>query len=143
MLVRIDNVNRLYVMRAGPGFSTMGWEYLDRQARAVALWLRIPFKSVSRGTREHFEECQHMMAIGAQHARQTGARCDAELSPQLIGLEGWRVEVEPTYGGTRRFIVGKSTGWLPCHLELYRINSHGGIAAEKEYKRVTRLYRVR
>jgi hypothetical protein len=65
------------------------------------------------------------------------------LSWQLIGLEDYRVEVETAYGETRRFIVGKSTGWKPCHLEIARRNSSGGPAAEKEYKRVTVLYYAR
>jgi hypothetical protein len=65
------------------------------------------------------------------------------LSPQLVGLEGWRVEVVTTYGETRRFIVGRSTGWRPCHLEIARRNSSGGGAAEHQYASVRRLYRAR
>lgn len=66
-----------------------------------------------------------------------------ELSPQLCGLEGWRVEVITNYGETRRFIVGKSTGWIPCHLEVCNRRSHGGMAASKCYKSVQKLYKVR
>jgi hypothetical protein len=65
------------------------------------------------------------------------------LTDQLRGLEGWRVEVITTYGETRRFIVGRSTGWRPCHLEIARRNSTGGGAAEKEYASVRRLYNAR
>lgn len=65
------------------------------------------------------------------------------LSPQLTGLEGYRVEVETTYGEKRRFIVGKSTGWQPCHLEISRRNSSGGAGAEKQYKSVAVLYKAR
>ena len=65
------------------------------------------------------------------------------LTPQLVGLEGWRVEVETTYGEVRRFNVGRSTGWQPCHIELYNVRSHGGIGAEREYKRVTPIRKVR
>ena len=64
------------------------------------------------------------------------------LSPQLVGLEGWRVEVETTYGEKRRFIVGRSTGWVPCHIELYNRRSHDGPSAEKSYKSVKPLYRA-
>lgn len=62
------------------------------------------------------------------------------LSPQLVGLEGWRVEVVTTYGETRRFYVGRSTGWSPCHIELKRRDSSGGWGAEHEYATVRRLY---
>lgn len=56
----------------------------------------------------------------------TGRHSEAELTPQLIGLEGKRVEVVDKHGKRRRFIVGKTTGWIPCHLEIARRNSAGG-----------------
>ncbi len=64
------------------------------------------------------------------------------LTPQLLGLEGWRVEVDTSYGETRRFIVGRSTGWRPCHIELHRRNSSSGMAASKDYEKVTPLYQA-
>ncbi len=70
-------------------------------------------------------------------------RSDNGLTPQLVGLEGWRVEVETSYGETRRFIVGRSTGWVPCHIEIPRRDSSGGIGADKEYASVRRLYEAR
>ena len=76
-------------------------------------------------------------------AERIAARSDAELSPQLIGLEGWRVEVVTESGETRRFIVGRSTGWIPCHIEISRRNALGGVAADKSYKSVRRLYKAR
>lgn len=70
------------------------------------------------------------------------SRDPSGLSEQLIGLEGWRVEVETTYGETRRFIVGRSTGWRPCHLEIPRRDSTGGGSADKVYRSVRALYKV-
>lgn len=58
------------------------------------------------------------------------------LTSQLIGLEGDRVEVITTYGEQRRFWVGRSTGWAPCHLEVHNTRSTGGPAAEREYQSV-------
>jgi hypothetical protein len=70
--------------------------------------------------------------------------CDlSDLSPQLTGLEGRRVEVTTTEGQKRRFIVGRSTGWKPIHLELPRRDSSGGVAAEREYASVKPLYRAK
>lgn len=63
------------------------------------------------------------------------------LTPQLVGLEGWRVEVVTTYGEKRRFYVGMSTGWRPCHLEVLTRRSLGGCGAEKEYQSVKTLYK--
>jgi hypothetical protein len=70
-------------------------------------------------------------------------RDDNGLTKQLIGLENWRVEVVTIYGETRRFIVSRSTGWRPCHIELSRINAHGGVGAESEYRSVKKLYKAR
>lgn len=53
---------------------------------------------------------------------------EEELTPQLLGLEGQRVEVVDSYGDTRRFYVGRSTGWRPIHIEVKRIDSLGGSA---------------
>lgn len=71
--------------------------------------------------------------------RMTGKPCPVDLSPQLIGLEGRRVEVETMDGRKHRFYVGKSTGWIPCHLEIARIDSTGGVGASPEYKSVTEV----
>lgn len=76
-------------------------------------------------------------------AERAAKRDNSDLSPQLVGLEGWRVEVVTTYGEKRRFIVGKSTGWRPCHLEVLTRRSLGGCAAEKEYASVRKLYHAR
>lgn len=65
------------------------------------------------------------------------------LTTQLLGLEGWRVEVDTSYGETRRFIVGRSTGWTPIHIELLRRDSSGGAPAPKDYEAVRKVYQVR
>lgn len=62
------------------------------------------------------------------------------LTPQLTGLEGKRVEVVTTYGERRRFWVGRSTGWRPCHLEVKLRTSSGGMAADREYLSVKVIY---
>lgn len=76
-------------------------------------------------------------------AQKEAVRDYSDLSPQLRGLEGYRVEVETTWGEKRRFIVGRSTGWKPCHLEISRRNALGGMAASREYKSVRVLYKAR
>lgn len=61
------------------------------------------------------------------------------LTKQLIGLEGHRVEAVRETGEVVRFYVGRSTGWEPCHLEIKRINSSGGLPADRAYKSVRKL----
>ncbi len=66
------------------------------------------------------------------------------LTPQLAGLEGWRVEVVDCEGDKpRRFNVGRSTGWRPCHLEIHNARSTGGFAACGPYHSVRTIRRVR
>lgn len=67
----------------------------------------------------------------------------SDLSPQLKGLQGYRVEVVTDYDEKRRFIVGQSTGWRPCSLEVNNRRSMGGPSAEKHYKSVRVLYKAR
>jgi hypothetical protein len=76
-------------------------------------------------------------------AERDRLRSDDNLSPQLRGLEGCRVEVVDKYGERRRFIVGRSTGWRPCHLEVKTARSFGGMAADREYTSVHVIKKVR
>lgn len=130
-LHKIDTYNRLYVMDIAGGFSCYGFDVLDRKARAVAAWCKVipPVDSLGAvGTQGHFEQCRQILEHGAKYAEKTHERCDAELTPQLLGLEGYVVEVIDSYGETRSFRVGKSTGWMPCHLEIGRHDGTGGPA---------------
>lgn len=67
----------------------------------------------------------------------------SDQSPQLTPWLGWRVEVVDMGGEKRRFIVGRSTGWKPIHLEVLTRRSYGGMAACKQYQSVRPLYKVR
>jgi len=65
------------------------------------------------------------------------------LTKQLIGLEGWRVEVRDwSYSKPRRFIVGISTGPMPIHLECSFYKSEGGYPAERTYASVIPIRKV-
>ena len=76
-------------------------------------------------------------------AERERLRSDAGLTKQLVGLEGWRVEVETDSGDKYRFIVGRSSGWVPCHIEVKTRRSFGGMSARSHYKSVRRIERVR
>jgi hypothetical protein len=76
-------------------------------------------------------------------AQQDAIRDNSGLTSDLIGKEGWRVQVRDTADSEpRRFIVGKSTGWRPCHLEVHNQRSLGGPPARESYYSVLCLYRV-
>ena len=76
-------------------------------------------------------------------ARRDQARDNSGLTKDLIGHEGWRVEVTRADGTKQRFIVGRSTGWRPCHLAIHNRRSHGGGPAYGPYVEVRRLYYCR
>jgi len=59
------------------------------------------------------------------------------LTPQLIGLEGFRVEVTcADTGSKRRFWVQRSSGWTPCHIEMKLRTSRHGMSADRRYAAV-------
>jgi hypothetical protein len=61
-------------------------------------------------------------------AQRDSVRSDAGLTEQLIGLERKHVETIDRYGSIRRFWIGCSSGWIPCHIELKRRTSTSGEA---------------
>ena len=64
----------------------------------------------TRGTMRAYHAYKALMERAGSYCQRNKLRCPAELTPQLIGLEGKRVEVVDRYGECRRFIVGKTTG---------------------------------
>ena len=114
----------LYVRKVGKGVSHISCKYAAREAFAVQRMTgdRFDIKKIARCGADGFEEYERAMSAG----RSSGKRSEHFLTRQLVGLEGKRVEVIDKYGQRRRFIVGKSTGWLPIHLEIARRTSHGG-----------------
>ena len=138
--VTVNREQALYVIPEGDGYSCLGFDVVMQRFDRLAAELRrechdlsiAPFSLHLRGTLEGY----HLYRALVERARLTGKRFRCELTPQLEGLEGNRVEVETLYGETRRFIVGKSTGWLPIHLEIKTRASTGGMGAEREYRSV-------
>jgi len=153
--MQLDSVNedqRLYVMPSGGGFTCYGFDVLDRKVRAVQWWIEKETESSEErrdvrlwldrvpdvGTCAHFEHCAAMMDRGSKFSLRTGKRCDAELVPALVGLEGRRVEC--LYFGERiRFYVGKSMGWMPAHLRIKTRRSLGGEALILDQVRAVRI----
>lgn len=132
----MDSINaeqRLYVLRAGHGYSCLGFDVAERWRVGVLNWINgpraAPAPAMEVGTAEHYAAYADAMAKGAAHAKATGKQCPIELTAQLVGLEGRRVEVMTPDGHKSRFWVGRSTGWRPCHLEIKTRASIGGCAA--------------
>ena len=132
--VTIAKHGELFCIPCGNGFTFLGFDVARDRTKRLASWLNRPdlMPAAPRGTIDSYMEYTAVLDIARIECEKTGRRCPVELTPQLIGLEGNRVEVH-SHGETRRFYVGKSTGWLPCHLEILTRRSSGGAAAMGPY----------
>jgi hypothetical protein len=121
----------LFIIPAGGGCTTASREHVARRTTAIRAWL-----GDGRGVlatdppAELWEAYAKALKDGADWSRQTGKRCDAELCRELIGLEGKRVQVTHPDGKIDRFTVGKSTGWMPCHIMKHNARSMDGAQAD-------------
>ena len=149
--VTVNEERELYIIPEAGGYSCLGFDVLLRRNNAVCNWLRENGHNVReippdlRGTLEAYAIYREIMRQGGAFNLEMDKRCNADLTPQLTGLEGSRVEVVDRYGETRRFYVGKSTGWFPVHLEIKRCDSSGGGAVTGtpfESVRIVRIVRT-
>ena len=127
--VRLAKHGDLFCIPAGNnGYSCLGFDICQARTLAIANELRRPdlVPQAPRGTLESYAEYKRATTIAHDTYKRSGTRLQCELTPQLIGLEGCRVEVVDVHGTRRRFKVGKSTGWIPCHLELVNARSTSG-----------------
>ena len=80
--------------------------------------------------------------------QRAALRSTGSLTPQLVGLEGWRVEITYRYPSGNeecvRGIVSRSTGWTPIHILLKRRDSTGGGGVFTDLiTNVRKLYKAR
>lgn len=141
--IKLNMEDRLYLIHFGTGFTCLGFDVCLEKAKFLASELNMPEPvwyeepEEIRVLYDYYSELCEMARIRHQN---TGWKSRCWLTPQLIGLEGKRVEVVDCYGETRRFKVGRSTGHCPCHLELKSSKSTGGCAVSgTPFKSVTVL----
>lgn len=139
--VGIDPQSQMYVIKHGDAITTLGWEVVADRIERMALNLVFEdFKVPASGTREAYDTMMNLQLALKQRYERTGEKAIYDLTPDLLGLEGHRVEVVDHEGDQpRRFIVGRSTGWAPIHLEIKTTRSTGGDGARREYHSVVDL----
>lgn len=138
MEFKINQEQRLFVIPAGEGCTCLGFDVCAKWTKALfdelnreiskrrltpLVWL-----PCEKGTREAYDYYQILLNTARDWNHVAGYRFQYELEPRLMGLEGKRVEVKDKDGNKRRFIVGKSTGFIPVHLEIANRRSSGGPA---------------
>lgn len=143
--ITINRAQELYIIPAGRGFTTLGFDVcLDRISKyAQSLGLDADPCNTERGSMAAYQYYRSLSEAIKSRWEKTGEVCTADLTPQLIGMEGKRVEVVDCDGITRRFWVGRSTGWAPCHIALTRISQQGGAAVWGDPFQSIRIIRER
>lgn len=131
--VTLNAEQKLFVIPAGHGgYSCLGFDVLERRAVAISRWLVSVDSTFSivapeaHGTLERYAQYRALLDRAQAYCSANKTRCPCDLTPQLVGLEGKRVEMTTPTGERSRFWVGKSTGWMPCHLEIKTRRSFGG-----------------
>ena len=131
MQVSFDPQSKLFTIPCGKGYSCLGLEVLHRRASRLAAELGEPW-AADAAPLAAYAAYERLVSAACQRNAATGWRSASELTPELLGLEGHRVEVRHCWpsGAVEvcRFQVGKSLGFIPCHLALARRDSSGGPA---------------
>jgi hypothetical protein len=129
------------------GYSCLGYEVAERKIRRMLAWLgRESLDSLANekvmapGTVAHYNLYRRVCEHVQQEVNRTGRKCEIDLEPQLKGLEGKVVRVLDSHDEARVFRVGKSTGWIPCHLEIGPKESGGPAVTGAPYKSVRVLH---
>jgi hypothetical protein len=127
--VTINTANESYAIPEGSGTSSLGFDVLLERIKRYAadLGLDVDQANMERGSMAAYQYYQSLVKALRHRFLSKSQRCNVDLTPQLIGLEGMRVEVVDCYDTTKRFWVGKSDGFIPIHLEIAKRNSSGGI----------------
>jgi len=125
-VTKLNKEQRLFVFHSGKYFSCLGFDVLEKRFNSLSIELNYTQKSKRSGTLTRYKEYCKLLKIASDKHKQTGWKSKSELIPEFIGNEGKRVEVVTSWGEVNRFIIGKSTGFIPCHLEIKKSNSTGG-----------------
>jgi hypothetical protein len=132
-LHKINTEQRLFVLQCGAGYTCLGFDVERKRTAAIRHWLasyRYFFTPpvAEPGTEEAWSEYQNALEHAQAYCLERRTICPIDLTPELIGKEGQRVEIMDTEGNRRKVWISRSSGWMPCHIELKCINSTGGSA---------------
>lgn len=119
MRVTLNAEQSLYVIDIGHGYTCLGFTVCQNWTRDIAQELgRRDLEPTAFGSLAAYAEYERAVEEARAHHMRTGYRLRCQLTPQLMGLEHRRVEVLDCHGERRQFVVGRSTGFIPIHLEL-------------------------
>lgn len=128
--VTLNNEQRLYVIPCGGGFTCLGFDVCQQRGKRLAAEMGSLFDAPV-GSIAAYERLKELQELARLLNQKQGFRATCELHPALIGYEGRRVEVT-MHGERVRFQVGRSTGWIPCHLQIHNSRSSGGVEISRD-----------
>jgi len=127
--IRLNPKQRLYIIPCGKGYTCLGYEVCYQRSVSLAEELnKTEFVPSRKGTKSAYAAYMKLVKLARIRNNETGWRSKSELIPEFIGHEGRRVLLTDCYGQTSRFIIGKTTGFIPCHIELKRRDSISGVS---------------
>ena len=119
MRVSLNTEQSVFVIPAQGGYTCLGFKVCQQWTPDIARELgRSDIEPTAFGTLEAYR--QYEAAVEAARARvlSGGQPLQCHLTPQLVGLEAKRVEVVDQYLNGRSFVVRRSGGFIPVHLEF-------------------------
>jgi hypothetical protein len=131
--ITVNPEQRLYVIPTAGGYTCHGFDVVEKLIAGLIKEGRpAPRNAAPVGTPERYAQYRETVNYAELEFRATGKRSAVQLTPELVGKEGRRVEVVHQWKSgeteTARFQVGKSSGWMPCHLQLARRGVSSGPA---------------
>ena len=140
-MIKTNKEQGVYVIPCGDGYSCLGFDICLNRIEKLTKEMNLPEAKVKRGTVKAYNVYTAIVKEAQKRNKQTGWRSKSELIPEFIGKEGKRVEVIDKYGEKRRFYIGRSTGCIPCHLEIKLSTSTGGESVSGyPFQKITFLY---
>ena len=124
--ITLNEDQALYVIQEGKVYTCLGFDVALQRIKALEVELSINIINCARGSLRTYEYYLKLIEIARQKNLSSGWRSTIELYAPFIGYEGRRVEVEYVDGIKERFYIGKSTGFIPCHIMIKKSNSSGG-----------------
>jgi len=119
MRVSLNTEQSVFVISTQDGYTCLGFKVCQQWTRDIAQELgRSDLEPTAFGTLDAYRQYEAVLEAARLRVSSGGQRLQCHLTPQLIGLEGKRVEVVDQHLDWRSFVVGRSCGFLPVHLEL-------------------------
>lgn len=121
--VTVNREQGVYVIpENGGGYTCLGFNICQQRVTRLSAELGLAYPPAALGSIEAYNNYVRLTDAARARHNATGWRSQSELTPELIGLEGkrvcmsWRYDEDDDKIRESKFRVGKSTGFIPCHL---------------------------